>query len=253
MSLSDNFFLENLASKISDLQKEIAELKRASQFAYSDWINVNVSELSFASTNVLNTARDFTTAIGVGDKVKLIQSSQTKYFYVRKITSNQIFLTGGTNYVYNNSALTEFYYSDATPADHPGIFSYSPNMQYSISTPPLLTITDQQASFAVIDRICHVNIYYEYVANDPNYGPPVFISDVIGEPYGDLPLPIAQDAHIIGARLVIPQSEPAFTQPLPYILINSNERFAVFETTPSPIPNGTYKSYLSFFYVYDIN
>lgn len=73
-----------------------------------------ISGLSYSSadspTFVIATTTDLTAIIGVGDRIKLTQTT-VKYFIVTAITASTITVYGGTDYTLVNAAITDAYYS----------------------------------------------------------------------------------------------------------------------------------------------
>lgn len=62
-------------------------------------------------TGIMNTPSDLTATIGLGDRIKYVQSGTTKYGIVTAITAALITFYGGTDYVLTNVAITGFNYS----------------------------------------------------------------------------------------------------------------------------------------------
>lgn len=78
------------------------------------WVPVNAT-LTYlgadGSTFRVNTSIDLTQYIGVGNRIRLSQTSN-KYFLVTAITSTIITLFGGTDYTLTNSTITAPYFSN---------------------------------------------------------------------------------------------------------------------------------------------
>lgn len=109
-------------SKIADASVDVGT--KASQ--WDGWIAVSDS-WSYASATTITVPSDATTKYSVGDKIKLVQSAATKYFYVTAVSSTVLTVTGGTDYTVANSAISGIYYSKVeTPLGFPGWFSYTP-------------------------------------------------------------------------------------------------------------------------------
>lgn len=84
----------------------------------SGW-TVLPATLTYASATTMNTSADLTGVIGVGDKIKLTQTS-AKYFIVTVITANLITVYGGTDYTVESATITTPYYSKVkTPFGFP--------------------------------------------------------------------------------------------------------------------------------------
>lgn len=109
-------------SKIADASVDVGT--KASQ--WDGWIAVS-DNWSYASATTITVPTDATTKYSVGDKIKLVQSAATKYFYVTAVSSTVLTVTGGTDYTVANSAISGIYYSKVeTPLGFPGWFSYTP-------------------------------------------------------------------------------------------------------------------------------
>jgi hypothetical protein len=92
--------------------------------ALSGW-NVLEATLTYASANTINTSVDLTGILGVGDKLKLTQTT-VKYYYVIAITSSLITVAINTDYVVANAAITAPYYSHVeSPFGFPQWFNYN--------------------------------------------------------------------------------------------------------------------------------
>ena len=111
---------DTLAYTLNALKQDIDALQRARQPYYGDWIEIGVSSLSYSANNILNTAISYVSILNVGDKVKISQGGSDKYFFIYKVTSTQIYVNGGTDYTFTNSAFTTFAFSRASnPLGHP--------------------------------------------------------------------------------------------------------------------------------------
>jgi hypothetical protein len=71
---------------------------------YLSWDNT-------VKTSVINSDKNLTNILSVGMKVRFKQGTNIKYGIITKITTSQITLFMGTDYILENSAITEFYYS----------------------------------------------------------------------------------------------------------------------------------------------
>ena len=93
----------------------VDELDTSVALQNSGWIKDTTTTFSYTSATRIATSADLTTVLGVGDKIKLTQTT-VKYFYVTAITSTYIDVTGGSDYTVANEPITEFYYShEANP------------------------------------------------------------------------------------------------------------------------------------------
>jgi hypothetical protein len=109
-------------SKLADASIDIGS--KAS--VWDGWIAVSDS-WSYASATTITVPSDATTKYSVGDKIKLVQSAATKYFYVTAVSSTVLTVTGGSDYTVANSAISGIYYSKTeTPQGFPQWFNWSP-------------------------------------------------------------------------------------------------------------------------------
>lgn len=109
-------------SKIADASIDLG-LKASS---WDGWVAVSDS-WAYASATTITVPTDATTKYSVGDKIRLVQSGSTKYFYVTAVTSTVLTVNGGSDYTVANSAISAIYYSkDETPLGFPQYFNYTP-------------------------------------------------------------------------------------------------------------------------------
>ena len=113
----------NSNDDIADINKvnatDMNELKNAfnnqvAQGWYKTGINPTFTFVSYDSetlTGVVSSNLDMTPYLNVGMKVRFKQGTNIKYGIITKITTSQITLFMGTDYILENSAITEFYYS----------------------------------------------------------------------------------------------------------------------------------------------
>lgn len=134
----DNIQTDIFLKTISDIDKRVSNLERASQPQLIDWNNWNVSLFSYVSDNLI--AVNANVAVGtyfqVGDKIKITQTTD-KYFYIIEVdtVNNQILLNAGDDYTFTNGAFTTFAISRlANPSGHPLVFDYSTGVQIQTNT-----------------------------------------------------------------------------------------------------------------------
>jgi hypothetical protein len=83
-------------------------------FVYGSSTTVSVSGLSISDL------------FQVGDKIRLVQGGNTKYFYIVLISGSTLTLSGGDDYVLANELITEFSSSRlGTPSGFPTKFNYT--------------------------------------------------------------------------------------------------------------------------------
>lgn len=106
-----------------------------------DWVELVSADFSYSSDNVLTTSEDYSDRLQIGDKVKLLQDGDTKYFYVVSRTSSTVTLNAGNAYTYENEAITELFYSKfVSPSGFPSSFDYTPTYS-GIGSSPTVTRT----------------------------------------------------------------------------------------------------------------
>jgi hypothetical protein len=120
-------------SKIADASIDLGS--KGSTF--DGWIAVSDS-WAYASATTITVPSDATTKYSVGDKIKIVQSATTKYFYITAVSSTVLTVTGGTDYTVANSAISGVYYSKAaTPQGFPQWFNYTPSLVGWSGTPTI--------------------------------------------------------------------------------------------------------------------
>lgn len=112
------------ATNLMKIENKLEELD--ARPTSSDW-NLISATLTYASATapsfVANTSIDLTSLISVGMKLKLTQTT-VKYFIVTAITSTNITLYGGDNYVLASATITDIYYSAMqVPIGFPNTFN----------------------------------------------------------------------------------------------------------------------------------
>lgn len=108
---------------------------------------------TFASSTTITVPSDATLKYSVGDKLRLTQSSSTKYFYVVAVAATVLTVSGGTDYTVANAAISSISYSKAeNPLGHPLWFNYTPTFT-GFSASPTATGT----RFCINGRTATVN------------------------------------------------------------------------------------------------
>lgn len=109
-------------SKLADASVDLS----TKSSSWDGWIYVSDS-WSYASATTITVPSDATTKYSVGDRIKLVQSSSTKYFYITSVSATSLTVNGGTDYTVANSAISGIYYSKAaSPLGFPQVFNYTP-------------------------------------------------------------------------------------------------------------------------------
>lgn len=120
-----------------------------------DWIELNPAIFSYSSDSELNTSTDITTLIKLGDKIKWIQDSDTKYGYVIKATASKIYIVGEPVI---NDTVDQLFISDKILPN--GMWSeFVLTNPLSLSGTGSLTVT-QEAECSVKYWLVGANLYY---------------------------------------------------------------------------------------------
>lgn len=130
-------------SKLADNSIDL-EAKASSD---SGWRGVTDS-WAYASATTITVPTDATTKYSVGDKIKLVQSGTTKYFYIVTVAATLLTITGGTDYTLANVAISSVYYSKAaSPLGFPQWFAYTPTW-----TNLTATSSTQTSAFSMVGK-----------------------------------------------------------------------------------------------------
>lgn len=113
---------------------------------------------TYASATTFTISGDKTTKYTIGDKIKLVQTTQ-KYFYIigtsYSFPDTTITVSAGSDYSLVNAAITVPYYSKmATPNGFPGFFNFTTTFGGFSLAPSLIVST-----FSINGKICFFNIY----------------------------------------------------------------------------------------------
>lgn len=115
---------------------------------------LKIKGLTYASSNTINVPSGASDFYKKGGKLKIIQNSTTKYFYVIAISDTILTITGGSNYTLTNHEITKAYYSNAdSHHGFPSYFSHTPSYIGFSSNP---TINMQ---FKIIGSTCFIHGY----------------------------------------------------------------------------------------------
>ncbi len=116
---------------------------------WDGWIAVSDS-WTYASATTITVPSDATAKYSVGDKIKIVQSASTKYFYITGVAATTLTVNGGTDYTVANSAISSIYYSKAaSPLSFPQYFNYTYTLAASGGGSPIIgngTITGTRFS-----------------------------------------------------------------------------------------------------------
>lgn len=101
------------------------------------WVDANET-WTYASATTITVPTDATTKYQTGDKIRLVQSGTTKYFYVVSVAVTTLTVSGGNNYALTNTAITGNSYSKAvTPQGFPSYFPFTPSWTSSGTAPAI--------------------------------------------------------------------------------------------------------------------
>jgi hypothetical protein len=90
---------------------------------------------SYASATTITVPSGATNLYQKGDKLRLVQSNTTKYFYVIGIASTTLTVFGGSDYSVANSAISDIYLSrQQNPFGFPLYHNYTPSTLTTITT-----------------------------------------------------------------------------------------------------------------------
>jgi hypothetical protein len=163
-----------------------AEIDTSVAIIESGWTAVPAT-LTYASATTINTSVDLTSYIGVGDKLKLTQTS-VKYFYVTAITNSLITVTGGSDYTVESKTITSPSYShQESPIGFPQWFNYVPSLtNITVGTGSTLI-----AKFCLQGKKCTMSVYLKlgtggsFGEGEATIGLPITSSDLdfIGSAY----------------------------------------------------------------------
>jgi len=105
-------------------------LLRGQQAFQSNGWEMLTATLTYSSASVINSSVDLTGLLQKGDKLKLTQHSATKYFYVLAVSSTQITVTAGSDFVVEDTATyaitAPFFSKVLSPQGFPQYFAYTP-------------------------------------------------------------------------------------------------------------------------------
>ena len=118
---------------------------------------------TYASATTFTISGDYRHIYAKGDKIRLVQSNTTKYFYITNVafagSTTTVTITGGSDYSLANSAITFRYYSKATnPNGFPDWFNWTPTYGGTASM-TYTGVTLTRARFRVIGKQVFFNLY----------------------------------------------------------------------------------------------
>ena len=114
------------------------------------WITVSDS-WSYASASTITVPSGAASLYTQGDRLSIVQSSATKYFYIIAVADTLLTVTGGTDYTVANSTISSPRVSHMNcPADFPINFAYSPSFTGFSSNPT------GSFHFTLYGRMCFV-------------------------------------------------------------------------------------------------
>lgn len=91
------------------------------------WIPLLTDTWTYLSATTITVPAGASGRYAPGDKIRIVQSGTTKYFYVVSLTDTILTVTGGTDYTVANATITSPAFSkDSTPIGFPHFFNYTP-------------------------------------------------------------------------------------------------------------------------------
>jgi hypothetical protein len=121
-----------LAEELASTRTQLANLQNARQPYISDWIEITEAYTrTSASVITIDIAGlDLRDIFQFGDKFRLKQGGDYKYFYVISVTELTLTLNAGDDYTLAVGAVTDLAYSRVSnPLGHPGVFTYTPSLR----------------------------------------------------------------------------------------------------------------------------
>lgn len=148
--------IANLAVTTAKIANGAVTAAKLDSNVAAGWLNAGET-WTYASATTITVPSDATTKYSPGDRIRLKQGGNYKYFYVISVTSTLITITGGSDYTLTNSSITDNYYSKvATPVGFPQYFNWTPT--YSAGTLNV-TMQTQIAKFSITGRTVHIDLY----------------------------------------------------------------------------------------------
>lgn len=121
------------------------------------WNTLNVV-LTYVGAYTVDTSVDLTSILGIGDKVRITQTTN-RYFSIISITASRITFTGGINNVVANDTIVNPCYSHIeNPQGFPGYFYYVPDTNNTIGT----TGADSIGYYRITGRQCSLVLNYKF-------------------------------------------------------------------------------------------
>lgn len=116
--------------------------------------------LTYASATTITVAAGAASRYQKGDKLKLTQTTDNKYFYIVKVEDELLTITGGSDYTLVNAAITSPQLSRIeTPFGFPGWFNWT--VSWQISGTMEFSATPTFAKFKISGRECLIHLYAE--------------------------------------------------------------------------------------------
>lgn len=165
-------------ASIADARTNVI-LNGSSSGVTTGWIPVS-STWTYASATTITVPSGATSIYSVGDKVSIVQSGTTKYFYITAVASTLLTVNGGSDYTVANSAISGIKYSkSSTPQGFPQWFNYSPTI--SGITQGNGTIT--RAKFNMCEKLVNVKLLFTFGSTTSLSTDPVFTLPVTSVSY----------------------------------------------------------------------
>lgn len=128
------------------------------------WMDGNPNETSLplyaSATTTTITGYDATLYYAVGDKVRLKQGGNYKYFYITAVAAALLTLFAGTDYTLTNAAITDFAVSKSpNPIGFPNNFNWAPTLGVTSGTISGSAVSG--AKFCMNGTECFHDIFFQ--------------------------------------------------------------------------------------------
>jgi hypothetical protein len=125
-------------------------------YNWDGWVFANET-WTYASATTITVPSGAASKYKKGDKIKITQSSTTKYFYIITVADTLLTVTGGTDYTVANSTISNNYYSHAqNPIGFPAYFNYTPTV--TAASGAITSYTVNVARFSIIASDIFLNL-----------------------------------------------------------------------------------------------
>lgn len=111
----------------------------------------------YSTSSTMTSSVDWTSVLQRGDKIRLVNNSSTKYFYVYSVASGSVVLQAGTSYTLASAAITDVYVSKAaTPFAFPKSFTWVPSGYTGSGSMTWSSVSGASVTFSYSEGICFI-------------------------------------------------------------------------------------------------